>query len=114
LRVLWYSFTPVVTSSFTAKVSDYSWQAGLALFSGSCGSLLCYAAESYCYAVVSEDPFIGYYCDFDITWTGYAGTTYYLAVSGDSDFNDIGSYSLTITVRLTSFTVDKNCWKITN
>lgn len=88
-RGLWYSFTPTETGDYTAAISNYDFVAGLSMFTGSCSSLQCQDFEDDVLAA------LGYYRDFDLSWKGSAGTTYYFLVHG-SDFDEYGTFELSI------------------
>ena len=70
-----------IVARYEAWVRDNTWDAVLSIFSGDCGSLTCLGFEEQCFVILPVFPFV-VNCDFGLSFTGIAGQTYYLAVSG--------------------------------
>jgi hypothetical protein len=88
---LWYSYEALDDEILTARVTDQTFSASLAVFSGACTNLIC---------ISSDGPFGS--TELDVSWAAITGTTYYIAVSG-MNVDDGNSVGLEVQVRTIAF-----------
>lgn len=96
--MLWYSFTPTETAVYRVVISDYEWEAVVSVFDGDCSAPVCRATDDFCAVPLPVFPFLSY-CNFDVAFTGVAGTTYYISVSGKDGFQPAGLFRMNLLVR---------------
>ncbi len=81
---VWYSFTPCASGSFTASLCGAGYDTKIGVFTGGCGGLTC---------VTGNDDFCG--LQSQATFSGTAGTTYLILVTGFS--TNSGAFTLNMT-----------------
>ena len=81
---VWYSFTPSSTASFTASLCGSAYDTKIGVFTGTCAAPVC---------VTGNDDFCG--LQSEVTFTGNAGTTYLILVTGFSTGS--GAFTLNMT-----------------
>ncbi len=81
---VWYSFTPCASGSFTASLCGAGYDTKIGVFTGGCGGLTC---------VIGNDDFCG--LQSQATFSGTAGTTYLILVTGFS--TNSGAFTLNMT-----------------
>lgn len=99
-RSMWYSVVPEESTKYLVTLSNLDWSANVAVFVGDCSDLVCINAAGVCAIIVAVAPFV-LYCDITLEFDARKGSTYYIVVSGDSEFSDNGSYQLSISVSST-------------
>jgi hypothetical protein len=81
---VWYTYSTACSSDITASLcGGATFNTQLRVFSGTCGALVCVGGNDDNCGTQSE-----------VTWTGAAGTTYYILVHGSG--SEAGSFDLTL------------------